>query len=114
LHRIDYIIRVGSSIPAHILNIRQNIFSDAPDFVASGVFLFRNGAADPRLAFSLEECQMRGRPKILLMLSFAFTMAWSALCFAMDYQALTLENCLSLARQYNPVLADSPGATLRI
>jgi outer membrane protein len=50
---------------------------------------------------------MRGRQKFLLLLSFACTMAWSAPCLAMDYQALTLEDCLSLARQYNPVLAAS-------
>ncbi|MGB8992230.1 MAG: TolC family protein [Desulfobaccales bacterium] len=50
---------------------------------------------------------MRGRPKIFLTLSFACTMAWSAPCLAMDYQALSLEDCMSLARQYNPVLAAS-------
>jgi outer membrane protein len=50
---------------------------------------------------------MRGRSRIILTLSMACTVAWSAPCWAMDYQALTLEDCLSLARQYNPVLAAS-------
>jgi outer membrane protein len=50
---------------------------------------------------------MYGRSKILLMLSFACTVAWSEPSFAMDYRALNLDDCLVLARQYNPVLAAS-------
>jgi outer membrane protein len=50
---------------------------------------------------------MYSRSKILLMLSFACTVAWSEPSFAMDYRALNLDDCLVLARQYNPVLAAS-------
>jgi outer membrane protein len=50
---------------------------------------------------------MRGRPTILLLLSFTAVMFWSAPCLAMDYRALNLDDCLVLARQNNPVLAGS-------
>jgi outer membrane protein len=50
---------------------------------------------------------MRGRHKILLMLSIVCAMAWSTAGFAMDYRALSLDDCLVLARQYNPVFAAS-------
>jgi outer membrane protein len=50
---------------------------------------------------------MRGRAKIFLMLSIACAMAWSTSGSAMDYQALSLEDCLILARENNPVLAAS-------
>jgi outer membrane protein len=52
---------------------------------------------------------MRSRPKIVLMLAFACALAWSAPGLAMDYRALSLDDCLVLARQYNPVLAASQG-----
>jgi outer membrane protein TolC len=50
---------------------------------------------------------MRSRPKIVLMLAFACALAWSAPGLAVDYRALSLNDCLVLARQYNPVLAAS-------
>jgi outer membrane protein len=50
---------------------------------------------------------MRGRPKISLMLSIACALAWSASGSAMDYRALSLDDCFILARENNPVLAAS-------
>jgi len=50
---------------------------------------------------------MRGRPLLLLLLTFTAAMAWSAPGRAVDYRALSLEDCLVLARQNNPVLAGS-------
>jgi outer membrane protein len=50
---------------------------------------------------------MRSRPKILLTLLFVGAMTWATPGLAMDYQALSLEDCLSLARQHNPALAAS-------
>jgi outer membrane protein len=50
---------------------------------------------------------MRGCPKILLMLLLAAAVAWSALCFAIDYRTLSLDDCLILAREYNPAFAAS-------
>ena len=54
---------------------------------------------------------MRPRPKIFLVLSLACLFAALPLyrgeASSPDYQALSLENCLALAQQYNPVLAAS-------
>jgi outer membrane protein len=50
---------------------------------------------------------MPGRAKLLLMLSIAWAAVWSVPCLAMDYRALSLDDCLVLARQYNPVLSAS-------
>jgi len=54
---------------------------------------------------------MRFRPKILFMISLACIMAsfppYGVEASSPDYQALSLEDCLALARQNNPVLSAS-------
>jgi outer membrane protein TolC len=50
---------------------------------------------------------MRGQTKICLILLCACALAWPVSGLAGDYQALSLDDCLVLARQYNPVFAAS-------
>jgi outer membrane protein len=57
---------------------------------------------------------MDGRPRIFVVLFFICAMAWSAPGLAMDYRALSLEDCLTLARQQNPVLAASREKVLEL
>jgi len=62
-------------------------------------------------SYHLRSILMHDYPRIILALPLACLMAWSAPGLAqaapVHYQALTLDDCLSLAREQNPVLAAS-------